>query len=480
MADTTDTTPRPPSGPFTRGQLVNLADEHPAAKAIGTALLRLKQTAPGSVNTTPHIHVTESSVTAVVRRHDMWEQARQQLDDVAKQLNLDPNTHTMLRHPKRTLEVAVPVRMDTGRVQVFQGYRVQHNLYRGPAKGGIRFHHEVSMEEVKALAMLMTWKCALMNIPYGGAKGGVVVDPSKLSIGENERLTRRFTSEIMIIIGPDKDIPAPDMGTNAQTMAWMMDTYGMTIGHSVPQIVTGKPVSIGGSLGRTEATGRGVSYITAAVAKEKGMSVKDLRVVVQGAGNVGSYAAKTLHEMGAKIIAMSDVHCGVFNPEGHDPIKTFANMGPKDRLIDHCSGQAITNEELLALECDVLVPAALGGVITEANANDIKAKIIVEGANGPTTTEADKILEGRGITVVPDILANAGGVTVSYFEWVQGIQSYFWELEEINSRLHRIMLRAFSALWELSVKENVSLRSAAMMIAVGRVADAAKQLGLFP
>ena len=259
------------SAPKSGIHLVDMTDEHPAAKAIGTALLKLKHTAPASVNSTPHIHVTESSVTAVVRRHDMWEQARQQLDEVASQLKLDPNTHTMLRHPKRTLEVAVPVRMDGGKVQVFQGYRVQHNLYRGPAKGGIRYHHEVSMEEVKALAMLMTWKCALMNIPFGGAKGGVVVDPSKLSDGEIERLTRRFTSEIMLIIGPDRDIPAPDMGTNAQTMAWMMDTYGMTTGHSVPQVVTGKPVSVGGSLGRTEATGRGVSYIAGSVAKELGL-----------------------------------------------------------------------------------------------------------------------------------------------------------------------------------------------------------------
>ncbi|MEI6233974.1 MAG: Glu/Leu/Phe/Val dehydrogenase [Planctomycetota bacterium] len=460
--------------------LVNLADEHPAAKAIGTALLRLKQTAPASIIGSPHIHVTASSVTAVVRRHDMWEQARQQLDDVAKQINLDPNTHALLRHPKRTLEVSVPIRLDSGRVQVFQGYRVQHNQFRGPFKGGIRYHHEVSMEEVKALAMLMTWKCALMNIPYGGAKGGVVVDPSKLSIGENERMTRRFTTEIMIIIGPDKDIPAPDMGTNGQTMAWMMDTYSMTLGHCVPQIVTGKPVSVGGSLGRTEATGRGVSFVTAAIAKEKGMSMHGLRVVVQGAGNVGSYAAKTLHEMGATIIGISDVHGGVFNPAGIDPNAVFAKLGPKDKLSDVCPGEAITNEELLALDCDVLVPAALGGVITEANAHAIKAKIIVEGANGPTTTEADKILEARGITVVPDILANAGGVTVSYFEWVQGIQSYFWELDEINSRLQRIMLRAFGALWELAQKEKVSLRSAAMMIAVGRVAEAGKQLGLYP
>ncbi|HLX64955.1 MAG TPA: Glu/Leu/Phe/Val dehydrogenase [Planctomycetota bacterium] len=471
-----DTSTKPPSGV----QLVDLSGEHPAAKAIGTALLRLKQTAPASVIGAPHIHVTESSVVAVVRRHDMWEQARQQLDDVAKQIDLEPNIHAMLRHPKRTLEVAVPVKMDTGKVQVFQGYRVQHNLYRGPAKGGIRYHHEVSMEEVKALAMLMTWKCALMNIPYGGAKGGVVVDPSKLSDGELERLTRRFTSEIMIVIGPDRDIPAPDMGTNAQTMAWMMDTYAMTVGHSMPQIVTGKPVSVGGSLGRTEATGRGVSYITAAVAKEKGLNVKDLRVVVQGAGNVGSYAARSLHEMGAKITAISDVHGGVFNPEGINVDKVFAEMGPKSKLQDHCPGRPVTNDELMNLDCDVLIPAALGGVITEANAPFINARIIVEGANGPTTTEADKILESRGITVVPDILANAGGVTVSYFEWVQGIQSYFWELDEINARLHKIMLRAFTALWELSQKEKLSLRAAAMQIAVGRVAEAARQCGLFP
>ena len=481
MLEETDLKGRPASGSHPQGELTDFSGEHSATKAIGTALLRLKQTAPGSMLGPPHIHITSSSVTAVVRRHDMWEQARHQLDDVARQINLDPNIHTMLRHPKRTLEVAVPVRLDNGTVQVFQGYRVQHNLFRGPAKGGIRYHHEVSMEEVKALAMLMTWKCALMNIPYGGAKGGVVVDPNKLSNGELERLTRRFTSEIMIIIGPNKDIPAPDMGTNAQTMAWMMDTYSMTTGHAVPQIVTGKPVSVGGSLGRTEATGRGVSYITAAVAREKNMELKNLRVAVQGAGNVGSYAAKTLHELGAKIVAISDVHGGVFNGDGIDPDKVFATMtSPKDKLSDHCPGMQISNEELLTLDCDVLIPAALGGVITESNAKDIRAKIVVEGANGPTTTDADKILEQRGVIVVPDILANAGGVTVSYFEWVQGIQSYFWELDEINLRLQRIMLKSFASLWELSAKENVSLRSAAMMIAVRRVADAAKQLGLFP
>jgi len=418
--------------------------------------------------------------TSILKRHDMWEQSLRQLDEVAKRISLDPNIHTMMRHPKRTLEVAVPVRMDDGRVEVFSGYRVHHNQYRGPCKGGIRYHHEVSMEEVKALAMLMTWKCALMNIPYGGAKGGVVVDPSRLSSGELERLTRRFTSEIMIIIGPDKDIPAPDMGTNQQTMAWMMDTYAMTIGHSVPQIVTGKPVSVGGSLGRIEATGRGVSFITAAVAKECGLEMKGLRVAIQGAGNVGSNAAKAVHELGAKVIAISDVKSGIYNENGIDPFKLFSAMGSKDFVEDQGMGQKITNEDLLALDCDVLIPAALGGVITERNADRIKAKIIVEGANGPTTPDADAILDKKGIIVVPDILANAGGVTVSYFEWVQGIQYYFWELDEINTRLHKIMKSAFTNLWALSRRERVSMRTAAMMIAVTRVAEAARSLGLFP
>ena len=277
--------------------------------------------------------------TALLRRHDMWEQSLRQLDEVAALLKLDQDAHVLLRHPKRTLEVAVPVRMDDKRVEVFQGYRVHHNQYRGPCKGGIRYHHEVSMEEVKALAMLMTWKCALMNIPYGGAKGGVVVDPQKLSEHELERLTRRFTSEIMIIIGPDRDIPAPDMGTNQQTMAWMMDTYAMTTGHSVPQIVTGKPVSVGGSLGRIEATGRGVSYVTAAIAKELGLDLKGLRIAVQGAGNVGSNAAKALHELGATIVAISDVKGGIYNPNGIEPFKLFASMGPKDSVQEHTEGE---------------------------------------------------------------------------------------------------------------------------------------------
>ncbi|HEY3324894.1 MAG TPA: Glu/Leu/Phe/Val dehydrogenase [Planctomycetota bacterium] len=419
-------------------------------------------------------------VTQQPKRHDMWEQALRQLDEVAVRINLDPNMHVMLRHPKRTLEVAVPIRMDDGHVEVFQGYRVHHNQYRGPCKGGIRYHHEVSMEEVKALAMLMTWKCALMNIPYGGAKGGVVCDPNKLSLGELERITRRFTSEIMIVIGPDRDVPAPDMGTNAQTMAWMMDTYAMIIGHSVPQIVTGKPVSVGGSLGRIEATGRGVSFITAAVAKECGIEMKGLRVAIQGAGNVGSNAAKALHELGAKVIAISDVKGGIYNEAGIDPFKLFSSLGPKDSVVDRYPGQKLSNDELLEIDCDVLIPAALGGVITGDNAAKIKAKTIVEAANGPVTPDADLILDKRGIVVVPDILANAGGVTVSYFEWVQGIQYYFWELEEINARLHKIMKSAFTQLWALSRRERVSMRTAALMISVGRVADAAKSLGLFP
>jgi glutamate dehydrogenase (NAD(P)+) len=416
----------------------------------------------------------------------MWDQSLQQLDEAAGLIKLDPDVHAVLKHPKRTLEVSVPVKMDDGHVEVFQGYRVQHNQFRGPCKGGIRFHHEVSMSEVKALAMLMTWKCALMNIPFGGAKGGIVVDPSKLSTGELERLTRRFTSEISIIIGADKDIPAPDMGTNPQTMAWMMDTYSTIAGHSVPQIVTGKPITIGGSQGRNEATGRGCSYIAAAVVKAMGQAdsalqpLKGMTVVVQGAGNVGSHAAKCMQALGAKIVGISDVKGGVYNTEGIDVERLFATLPPKTFVQDWCPGVKVPNDEFLFLECDILVPAALGGVITEENAGRIKAKIIVEGANGPTSPEADEILERNGVTVVPDILANAGGVTVSYFEWVQGLQWYFWELEEINKKLERVMTSAFDTLWSLSKRENVSLRKAAMMIAVGRVAEAGNSLGLFP
>lgn len=428
----------------------------------------------------PAVSSMRPAVPAPPKRHDMWEQSLRQLDDTARSIGLDPAAHEVLRHCKRTLEVAVPVRMDNGSVQVFQGYRVHHNQFRGPAKGGLRYHHEVSMEEVKALAMLMTWKCALMNIPYGGAKGGVVVDPRKLSIGELERLTRRFTSEIMIIIGPDKDIPAPDMGTDGQVMAWIYDTYNMTTGHAVPQIVTGKPVALGGSLGRVEATGRGVSYITAAVAKEKGLDLKGLRVAIQGAGNVGSNAAKALHEMGARIVALSDVGGAIYSESGIDPFKLFAQVGPKDTIVGFPGTKSITNEELLALDADILIPAALGGVLTEVTAPTVKAKIVVEAANGPTTPEADEILRSKGVVVVPDILANAGGVTVSYFEWVQGIQYYFWELEEINTRLHKIMTKAFSSLWALSKRERIPLRDAAMRIAVTRVAEANKMLGLFP
>jgi glutamate dehydrogenase (NAD(P)+) len=421
------------------------------------------------------------------QRHDMWEQSLKQLEEAARLIKLEKELHEVLRHPKRTLAVSVPVRLDDGSVKVFEGYRVQHNQFRGPCKGGIRYHHEVSMSEVKALAMLMTWKCALMNIPFGGAKGGVIVDPSKLSDGELERLTRRFTSEISLVIGPDKDIPAPDMGTNAQTMAWMVDTYSMTTGHSVPQVVTGKPLPIGGSLGRNEATGRGVSYIAAAVVRAmKGPSTSPefpllgKTVIVQGAGNVGSHAARCMQAMGAKIVGISDVKGGVYNPEGIDAEAVFATMPPKTFVQDYCNGARIANEDFLSLECDILVPAALGGVITAENASRIKAKIIVEGANGPTSPEADEILEAKGITVVPDILANAGGVTVSYFEWVQGLQWYFWELEEINKKLGRVMTSAFDTLWALSKRENVSLRKAAMMIAVSRVAEAGKSLGLFP
>lgn len=432
-------------------------------------------------SSTVHKAAARSAVApAVPKRHDMWEQSLRQLDQTAAALKLDPNVHELLRHCKRTLEVAVPVRMDDGHVQVFQGYRIQHNQFRGPAKGGLRYHHEVSIDEVKALAMLMTWKCALMNIPYGGAKGGVVVDPRKLSRRELEALTRRFTSEIMILIGPDKDIPAPDMGTDAQVMAWIYDTYSMTTGHAVPQVVTGKPVSLGGSLGRVEATGRGVSYITAAVAKEMNMNLKGLRVAIQGAGNVGSNAAKALAELGACIVAISDEHGGIYSESGVDPFKLFAQLKHNEPVTSFARSKKISNEQILTLDVDVLIPAAIGGVLTAQNAAQVQAKIIVEAANGPTTPDADDIFKAKGITVVPDILANAGGVTVSYFEWVQGIQYYFWELDEINTRLHKIMTKAFNQLWALSQRERIPMRDAAMRIAVQRVAEATHTLGLFP
>jgi glutamate dehydrogenase (NAD(P)+) len=406
--------------------------------------------------------------------------AQRQLDEIAEEMGLDRELHERLRYPKRALIVTVPVRMDDGSVKSFTGYRVHHDVTLGPAKGGIRFHPEVNLGEVSCLAMLMTWKCALMGLPYGGAKGGIRVEPWNLSMSENERLTRRYTSEIINLLGPDKDIPAPDMYTNEQTMAWIMDTYSINVGHTVPSVVTGKPVSIGGSFGRTEATGRGVAYCVRRAASHFGIKGDSPSVVVQGFGNVGSITAKLLHQAGYKIVGVSDVHGGIYNEKGLDIPRLLAYVSEMGKVEGFNGSQAVGNKELLELPCDILVPAALGGQITEANADKLNCKIIVEGANGPTTPEADVILHDKGVIVVPDILANAGGVTVSYFEWVQGMMHLFWSEDEVNQRLEQIMGRACDQVLELSTKSKLRPRMAALRIGVSRIAEAKRLRGLYP
>ncbi|MBI4063283.1 MAG: Glu/Leu/Phe/Val dehydrogenase [Elusimicrobia bacterium] len=411
-----------------------------------------------------------------------WEGALSQLDTVAKRINLDPGIHKYLRTPKRILMVSIPVQMDNGSVEIFEGYRVQHNLARGPAKGGIRYHPGVTLDEVKALAFWMTMKCAVMGLPYGGAKGGVRVDPKKLSLKELERLTRRFTAEISIIIGPNKDIPAPDVYTNSQTMAWIMDTYSMGVGHSEPGVVTGKPIEIGGSLGRNEATGRGVVYVIEQAYKELGWNLRGATAAIQGFGNAGSICAKLLSTLGVKIVAVSDSKGGVYADGGLD-VARLNTLKAEGASVANYKGPGvtqITNEELLESQCDILVPAALENQITGENASKIKAKLIAEAANGPTTPEADRILHDKKIILLPDILANAGGVTVSYFEWVQDIQSYFWKEEDINNRLRELMIKAFQAVHKISTTENVDMRLAADILAVQRVAQAIKLRGIYP
>ena len=373
-----------------------------------------------------------------------------------------------------------PVLMDSGKVDVFTGYRVQHNLARGPAKGGIRYHSQVSLEEVRALAMWMTWKCALVNIPYGGAKGGVTCQPRQLSLGELERLTRRYASELAILLGPERDIPAPDVNTNEQVMAWIMDTLSMHAGYSVPGVVTGKPISIGGTLGRSGATGRGVAIVTGEILRGQGFPIENARVVLQGIGNVGSYAARYLEKMGTRIVAMSDSTSGVYNQQGLD-IDAVISYKQQNGTLQGCTlGEPLTNEELLALPCDVLVPAALEGQITQRNADLVQARVIIEGANGPTTPNADDILHDRGVLVVPDILANAGGVVVSYFEWVQDLQGFFWDATAVDQQLKRIMETAFAEVAELADRVSVPLRTAAYMLAVERVAEAMRVRGVYP
>jgi glutamate dehydrogenase (NAD(P)+) len=406
--------------------------------------------------------------------------AQQQLDNVAELMHLDPRIHAILRHCKRVMEVSIPVKMDDNSLKVFTGWRVHHNLARGPAKGGVRYSPTLTLEEVKGLAMLMTWKCAVVDIPYGGAKGGVVCNPSELSDGELERLTRRYTTELILLLGPERDIPAPDLGTDERIMAWMMDTYSMNVGYSVPGVVTGKPVNIGGSRGRREAPGRSVAICVEEAAARLGIRLEDARVVVQGFGKVGSVVALLLYSLGCKIVAVSDVKGGIYNPQGLNPVKLMSHKRQTKTVSDYKEGDYVTNEELLGLPCDILIPAAIEGVITEKNADKIRARLIVEAANGPITPEADAILRDRGIFVVPDILANAGGVVVSYFEWVQDIQQFFWTEQEVNERLRQVIKRAFGEVWEVMRERGVDMRTAAYILAVSRVAEAIKMRGIYP
>ena len=406
--------------------------------------------------------------------------ARQQLDMVAERINLDPAIHKRLRLPARCYIVSCPVRMDDGSVEVFTGYRVHHNTSRGPAKGGIRYHPDVTLDETTALSMWMTWKCALVDIPYGGAKGGVACNPKQMSRTELQHLTRRYTSELVNVFGPRTDIPAPDVYTNPQIMAWIMDTYSMSIGYAEPGVVTGKPIAVGGSLGRNEATSRGCAYSIYSLLEKLNRGVDEQTVAIQGFGNVGYNAAEILHDDGAKVIAVSDSKAGVYNPQGLDPRLLAKYKVETGSVQGYPDGDNITNEELLETDCSILIPAALENVITSRNADRIRAEIIAEGANGPTTPEADEILCERGKYHLPDVLANAGGVTVSYFEWVQGLERYFWTEEEVNSKLKAIMNRAFENVWHLAQTEKVNMRLASYMVAVQRVAEAMLLRGLYP
>ena len=407
-----------------------------------------------------------------------WNVAQRQFDIAAEKMGLDSDLSAILREPKRELTAHFPVRMDDGRIKVFTGYRVQHNVSRGPAKGGIRYHQDVSLDEVRALAMWMTWKCAVVGIPYGGGKGGVTVDPKNLSKGELERLTRAYATEISVIIGPDKDIPAPDVNTTSREMAWIMDTYSRIVGASVPAVVTGKPLSIGGSRGRDEATARGGLYVIRDAYRSANKSLEGARVAIQGYGNAGSIAARLLAEDGAIIVSVSDSRGGIYNPKGIDPIAALQRKQETGSVTGYQEADQVTNEELLELPCDILVPAALENQITGENADRVKAQYILEAANGPTTPEGDAILYDRGITVLPDILANAGGVTVSYFEWVQGLQSYFWKLDMIHQSLEHIMTEAYQHVAANAEQYQVDMRTAAQILAISRVAEATLERGI--
>jgi glutamate dehydrogenase/leucine dehydrogenase len=406
--------------------------------------------------------------------------ALEQLRIAAEKLNLDPGIHEMLKRPKRSLIVSITMKMDTGETGVFTGCRVQHNDARGPFKGGIRYHPNVTLDEVTALSMWMTWKCAVADIPYGGAKGGVCCNPKEMSKGELERLTRRYTSLLLDFIGPYRDVPAPDVYTDAQTMAWIMDTYSQFKGYSVPECATGKPLSVGGSEGRAEATSRGVVLCARESAKKLGLELKGATVAVQGYGNVGWNAAKIAHSMGCKIVAVSDSRGGIYCPEGLNPYEIYEHKSKTGSVVNYEGCKNVTNKELLETKCDILIPAALENQITKANAENIKAKIIAEGANGPATPEADKVLHEKGTFLVPDILANSGGVTVSYFEWVQNLTREHWTLEEVNRKLEDKIVRAFNDVYKAAKQEESNMRTAALTLGVGRVSEAIKTLGLWP
>jgi glutamate dehydrogenase (NAD(P)+) len=409
-----------------------------------------------------------------------WRNAQRQFDEAAALLGLDPSLRVVLREVKRQLIVSFPVKMDDGSVRMFEGYRVQHNMARGPAKGGIRYHPGVTLDEVKALAMWMTWKCAIAGLPFGGAKGGVIVDPKTLSLGELERLTRRYATEISIVIGPESDIPAPDVNTTPKVMAWIMDTVSMERGYSVPAVVTGKPLSVGGSQGRNAATGRGVMFVALAACAKLGLDPQGARVAIQGFGNAGSVAARLMAQRGFTVSAVSDTGGAIYAPGGLDVAAVIAHKARAGSVASFPGSNSISDAELLELPVDVLIPAALENQITSRNAGRIQAKLILEAANGPVTPDADAILEQRGLTVVPDVVANAGGVTVSYFEWVQDIQSFFWDEDEINGRLEKVMNRAFSDTWEQAQAHHVSLRTGAYFQAIERVAEATVDRGIYP
>jgi glutamate dehydrogenase (NAD(P)+) len=414
-----------------------------------------------------------------IREENPFESMMERFDRAAQLLSLNPDLYAVMRVPNRELKVYIPVRLDSGRLEVFEGYRVQHNFARGPAKGGIRYSPDVTLDEVRALAAWMTWKCAVVNVPFGGAKGGVICDPMQMSQGELERLTRRYAAELIDFIGPEKDVPAPDMNTNEQTMAWIMDTYSMHARHTVNAVVTGKPVELGGSRGRREATGRGLLFVINEAAKRFKLTTQTTRVVVQGSGNVGGIGARLLHEAGYKVVAMSDIFGGIYNPEGIDVPAALSHLQTTRSLQEFPNAEQVSNNDLLELDCDVLAPCATENQITSKNADRLKCRILAEGANGPTTANADKILHNKGVFVIPDILANAGGVTVSYFEWVQDRMGYFWKEDVVNERLSDVMVASFNDVVKYADAHNVDTRTAAYMLAIDRVAYDTRMRGIY-